>query len=630
MMLGLSCRRAVRGVVVAIAVAGCAAGDNRVDPADLALRDLLGMSPDAALGWNTAQRAAARAILGEGLRAVAEPDPAATAAELDDRSGSLAGFAALDDRVARSLALRDARRAAAGADPIGLVRVAVDARDLALTARLAPTAAAAIRAGPAARATAAGDATGAAPATVELWLADAWDQERTWGILPGRGLALLSALAIDAGDANGPVIVVPAPRLAVIAAYIAPGDGAQPRLAVNPIVLAALEPEPSDPAAFALIDREPGPSAEAADHRARPPAVGPTPTASTGGNPYSFYGSVEECASAQRTRCAACLNGTACTPITDAADATTECTALDADAGRGYFLLCINLSLAITSVERCTGAAAPACPRDHHAADSLTTLDNNAEFLADAACADALATCLAKIYGAPDEPFPGLDGGTPPSDPPRSTVVSCGDACDSKNTSCDASPSFDCSGPSCNNSLSCDNECSSSNDQSGCGGNCNACNSGSGDGGGGGGCSSDSSSSGDSCGGGGCSSGSGSGGGGCSSGSGGGGCSSGSGSGGGGCSSGSGGGCSSGSGGGCGGGGGSSSKCSAAGTDPGPGLAFALSASWGLLPVPFAALIRRRARRRARANRDDDATRSEPASADPPDAPSTPARPGPA
>ena len=235
----------------------------------------------------------------------------------------------------------------------------------------------------------------------------------------------------------------------------------------------------------------------------RQAVVGPTPMA-TGGNPYSFYGSFEECAAAQHARCDACLPGSTCTPITNASDGNTECTMLGANSGRGYFLLCINLALAITSVDRCTGDAAPTCVRDPHAADSLTTLENNADFLADPTCAGALDTCLAKIYGAPPEPFPGTDGGTAPADPPRSTAVSCTDSCGSKDTNCQASPSCDCSGPSCNNSLSCDSSCASSNDQSGCGGNCDACTS---NGNGGGGCSSGSSSSG-----GGCSSGSGSGG----------------------------------------------------------------------------------------------------------------------
>jgi hypothetical protein len=35
-------------------------------------------------------------------------------------------------------------------------------------------------------------------------------------------------------------------------------------------------------------------------------------------------------------------------------------------------------------------------------------------------------------------------------------------------------------------------------------------------------------------------------------------------------------------------------------SDPGPGVALAMSVIWGLLPIPFAAFTRRRARRRRR------------------------------
>jgi len=577
----------MHGLIAAVAV-GCIAGDNRIDPADLELRDLLGVSPDTALAWDPAQRAAAREVLAEGLRARDEPAQLA-----DDGAGTTS-----DDQLARSLAASDARRAASGVRPVGLARIVLGAHQVALTARQAPTTAAAITGSP--------RPVGLAP---ELWLAESWDREPSWRELPGRGRHVLAAAARDAGHTDGPVVVVPVARLAVIAVYVAAStDAPQPRLAVNPVLLAALEPGAAGPAVLPVLpvlDRGSSTTpSTSGDRRVRPRLTDPGPIASTGGNPYSFYGSVAECASAQRTRCAACLSGSACAPITDAADGDTECTALDADAGRGYFLLCINLSLAITSVERCTGAAVAACPRDRHAADSLTTLENNAEFLADPVCGSALDTCLAEIYGAPDDPFPGLDGGPEPADPPRSTTVNCGDSCGSKNTSCEASPRSDCSGPSCNNSLSCDSECSSSNDQSGCGGDCNACSSsGGGDGGGGGSCSSDSGSSGN-----GCSSSSGSGnsscggdgcGGGSSSSGCGGGSDSSSGCGGSDSSSGCGGSDSSS---GCGGSSNSSgcggSKCSVARNDASPGIAFALSVTWGILPVPFAALIRRRARRR--------------------------------
>jgi hypothetical protein len=228
----------------------------------------------------------------------------------------------------------------------------------------------------------AGPPSHAASPAVELWLAEQWDIERTWGHLPGRGLDVLSALAVDAQHSGGPVIVVPVPRLAVIAAYVRPsGATAEPHLAVNPVLLAALEPASDELAMTAAMDRWSNPadhSDQASGARGGRQAVaGPTPMA-TGGNPYSFYGSFEECAAAQRARCEACLPGSSCTPITNASDGNTECTMLGANSGRGYFLLCINLALAITSVDRCTGDAAPTCVRDPHAADSLATLENNA------------------------------------------------------------------------------------------------------------------------------------------------------------------------------------------------------------------------------------------------------------
>ncbi|MGH2899966.1 MAG: hypothetical protein ACRDMZ_14930, partial [Solirubrobacteraceae bacterium] len=289
----------------------------------------------------------------------------------------------------------------------------------------------------------------------ELWLDARWNRNPAWAHLAGRGLHALIALAGDAGHRDGPLVVVPAPRLAVIAAYIEPGAGATvPRLAVNPVLLAALEPVPDEAtvaAALVPAATEASPEARAAaTPGARPPLADATTVASTGGNPYSFYGSVAECAFAQRTRCEACLPGSTCTPITDASSGNDECTALAENSGRGYFLLCINLSLAITSVESCTGDAAPACARDPGAADSLTTLDSNADFLEDSTCAGALDACLAKVYGAPDDSFPGPDGGSPPPDPPRSTNVSCGDACSNNNSNCTASPTCDCTGPSCN------------------------------------------------------------------------------------------------------------------------------------------------------------------------------------
>ena len=53
---------------------------------------------------------------------------------------------------------------------------------------------------------------------------------------------------------------------------------------------------------------------------------------------------------------------------------------LAANDGRGYFLECINLALAISSVDSCVGTNA-ACPVNAHAADQLANLEQNASFL---------------------------------------------------------------------------------------------------------------------------------------------------------------------------------------------------------------------------------------------------------
>src|SRR5690606_2464979 len=131
----------------------------------------------------------------------------------------------------------------------------------------------------------------------------------------------------------------------------------------------------------------------------------------TTGNPYSFYGSVAECASAQRTRCESCLPANTCTAITSGDDGALECTTLGENDGRGYYLLCINLALAISTVEQCAAEDVPGCPRETEAASSLGLLDANAGFLDDPTCGGGLDGCLAEIYGPPPDEFPGpMDG----------------------------------------------------------------------------------------------------------------------------------------------------------------------------------------------------------------------------
>lgn len=582
-MLGTS--RVVATLAVLFACA-CGTGDTKVDPGDLELRDLLGVAPEVATTWDAEQRAAARRVL------VANLD----AGESEPIQVELAAAKAPDDRIARTLASLDMERFAAGDAALGFVRVELTASELTARLTAAPTVVAATG-GTAPQPTL--DGTAPQP-TVSLELSD------RWGTLPARSQDLLAALAIDAGHRDGRLVVTPVPRLAVIASY-APGNPA--RLTVNPVLVAALDPSATE----ALVLTTP----RAAGTTTEPERANVAPSSPVAaGNPYSFYGSIAECAYAQRLRCESCLGSTSCMPVTSTSDGNAECTTLGASDGRGYFLLCINQALAITSVNDCAADAVSGCARNTRAANDLALLDANANFLDDTTCSSGLDSCLARIYGEPQNPFPGLvDGGvTPPPDPPRDTDVSCGESCDDdKSSNCEASPSCNCEGPSCNNSFSCDSTCASSNDQSGCG-SCESCES-DGGGGGGGGCSSDSSSSsgggcgGDSSSGGGscgsCDSSSGGGGGG----GGGGGCSSSDG-GGGGCSGGGGGGCSGGGDGGscgggggggdCGGGGGGSSSCNATKKAPSAGFAVVLSLSWALLPIPLAAAVRRRARRKQR------------------------------
>lgn len=530
-------------VLVLALVAGCGAADTRVDPGDLTLRDLLGVAPTAATAWDAEQRAAARRVL---MPALADDEPLDLELELGAGVG-------LDERVARALAGLDGERDGDGEPALGVVRVA-------LSGPRALRVAAAVRSPDSAE--------------VALQLSAAWDEAATAG-LATRAPARLIDLARRAGHPGGPLLAVPAPRLATVAAYVdavdrgdhAGADGS-PHLLVNPVLLAALEPEP-----------EPGTALPAARFAAVAPAAG---------NPYSFYGSVAECAQAQRLRCDACVPTGDCVAITDS-DGATECARLAEDGGRGYFLLCINLSLAITGVAECAADGAPACPRDENASRTLAELAQNASFLDDATCSAVLDGCLAELYGEPDDDFPmpgGPDAGPDPAPVPRDPAVGCGDS----NANCELDPSCNATGPRCDDSVTCDGGCSDSSSQSGCDGTCDACESNDGDGGSCVSCESDDSTSSE--------------GGSCDSGDdgsdGGGSCDSGDGSSGDGCGGGDCGGGDCGSNGGCGDcdSGGSSGSCSVAHRQrPPAGLALTVALLWAFLPVPLAARARRRARR---------------------------------
>lgn len=621
-----------------VAFTACGTADNRVDPGDLELRDLLGISPKPASQWSAEQRTSARRVIAAGREEEAAERAADPTAERKLVSLPLAAYRdvlARDQVVMQALTRWDDRLSNEGRPAHVLVRVAVTPGLASLSVRTPGLAVSA-----------------ATSAPVELQLAPGWSDEPLVE-LTDRGAGELAQLARDAGHASGPVTAVPAPRLAVLGAYVEGRGGEVARLLVNPVLLAALEPHSGD--AIGALPSSTGGAAGGRDSieppRGGTPSGGevamgagkegggaqvapPIEASAIGGNPYSFYGSVAECAAAQRLRCQQCLPAGNCEAVTNISDGNAECEMLAANEGRGYFLQCINLSLAITAVEECTAAQAPACPRSPGAARSLSTLEANANFLDDDTCQPGLDRCLARIYGAPDGDFPGPGGGG--GSPPRDIDVTCNNSCDddTNNGNCESDPSCDCTGPSCNNSFSCDSTCSSSNDQdgcgdsggndSGCGGGCSGdegegssgCDSdnggGSGDdsagcGGGDGGCGGDGSGGGGGCGGDGDS-------GGCGGDGSGGGCDSdcgGSGSGGGdcggdGCGGGSGGGdgCGGGSGGGDGcGGGGKSSGCSVASTKPRQtsrppaGLSFVLMGLWGLAPIPAAMIARRRARR---------------------------------
>ncbi len=608
-----------RCLVLAVVAAGCGTGDTRVDPADLELRDLLGMSPEAASHWDADQRASARKLLLAGLHEEAPP------VQLE-----IAGGTSVDARVAQTLANLDAQRIHDGGAALGMVRIALDTH--VLTPALAPMASTAV---------------GGAPVPQqEVWLAEQWDQQGLTH-LAGRGLDLMSGLAIDAGHPNGPVVVVPVAHLAVIAGYV-PAGASPARLVINPVMLAALEP---NEVTAVGVDTLGAPAAGGTTATAAAiktgrslvtPQATPQPTKAIGGNPYSFYGSYEECAAAQSDRCQACLPNSSCKPVTDTTDGNAECTTLGANNGKGYYELCIDLALAISSVNNCVASAAGSCARSATAADNLSTLAANDDFLTDSSCSDALDTCLTDIYGAPHGSFPNpiVDGGVlpPSSDPPRDISPSCGKGC-SNNTAVE--PNCDCKGGNCGNSLTCSSGCAASNSQSGScsdgsgcdssddddssgGGSCDdsssssSSNSGCGDGSNDsntGSCSSDNS--GSSCGGGSSSSSSGSscdnscGNSSSSSSS-----SSGCGSSGDSCgsSSSSSSGCGSSGGDSCGGSSSSSgcssssggSGCSVSKKEPSAILAVAVSAAWGLMPVPIAAFVRRRARKKKKAAKSEE------------------------
>src|SRR6185312_4018364 len=161
----------------------------------------------------------------------------------------------------------DMRRAEAGSDALGLV--VLDG------ARAVPTAT---------------DLADAAH-VLEVELDAGWD---TQPVGPERAMGVLQTFGADAGHASGPIVIVPGPRLAAIAGY------EHGRLVVNPVVIAAIEPS-----GYTTTNESPAPIARTSTTSKVPRHVAQAieeQANGTIGNPYSFYGSVAECAAVQRSR----------------------------------------------------------------------------------------------------------------------------------------------------------------------------------------------------------------------------------------------------------------------------------------------------------------------------------------
>ncbi len=547
-----------------------------------------------AAGWDATERARARAIIARASgRASEEPaEPVRLGLGTDEREAIIASMSAVDEQ-----------RRELGREPVMVAWVLVEHQQV----EVLPVSGERVSV---AMASAARDS---APEPAALVL-HGWEQATRagWDELAQRQPGLLLSLARQAGyrDEPTPLPVVPAPQEPFAVIFV--DAGAESFLAVNPVLLAAQEPatEDGEEIAFARPDapREtPGKRAPGVGV----PVTGGAPGSTTGaggalgvaasGNPYTFYGDIEECAASLRNRCIACATDPSCETMTrDADSVAAECEALAADEERGYYLLCINLALAMATVADCVGDNAQ-CPQVRDAGNQLSALTFNSVFLDDPTCHGPLNECLSDIFGESDEDFPG-PGEPIPVPPPRDTNVGCGES----NVNCDFSPSCDtsCSVGSCDNAVSCGGcegsscdgcesceSCDSSGDGGGGGGGSGSsgCDDGGGGGGGGGG-SSGCDGGGDGSGGGGSSGCEGGGceGGGCDSG----GCDSG------GCDSGGceGGSCDSGCSGGSGGGSGGSSSCSVS-RRQGNGQ-NALAMLWVLAPCVFLEYRRRRERRR--------------------------------
>jgi hypothetical protein len=458
-------------------LAGCGAAELGVEPEELAVRDLLGVAPEVALRWSQAERAGARALLRSALGQQREVAPLEV---------TLPGGRPLAADLLAAVVRGDEERAARGVAPLLISRGRVERRHVVYAAPGAGDAGS--PPGGQSQAASGARSPGGEPAgrsSVGPGPGQLHLEAQLPPALPDRDPAVPTVVAAAPGTDSGaglvakhratvrllaraagcpdPVEVVAAPQTPLVALCLA-----QQRLVlINPLVLALVEPGPEAPIATTRRHVAPGQETGAAGSL-RPAGRGQTRAAVTG-NPYNFFGSLGECAAAQRLRCEQCTASGSCRPEGDGGDGAAECTALAADGGRGYFLFCANLALAIATVSGCVREAVPSCAQATGAGNQLGELTANQEFVDDARCAEGLDVCLERLYGGSRTdypPPPSPDAGMPDPDPaepppaPRDLSVGCTDS----SSGCEFSPqcSADGSGGSCD--PDCDADCG------GCGG----------------------------------------------------------------------------------------------------------------------------------------------------------------
>lgn len=340
--------------------AACGAADDRVDPGDLALRDLLGVQPQVVASWDEAQRAAARQVLAVGL--TAGPEVALLAPLADDEAA-----------LVRAVAVSDAALDDRGEDARGLVVVSAPRTELNVIA------------GP--RATAFLDVATAPPVVGLAVEPRAWPCPAT-----PCDLSVLSALAADAAPGAVTVRVQPVAQLAVIAALTEGGDGGA-TLLVNPVVTAVGVPIGADRAGAGGANGAPTGADQPASSLTAPPL--------TRGS-WTYGATRDGCANQVAAECSTCLSGGLCEPVWPSVSGMQACTTLAADAPRNYELVCVNLAVSLADVRACLQDRAPSCAIDADAIDLPAELAANAIFVDDGGCRSALDDCLAQLYGAGD------------------------------------------------------------------------------------------------------------------------------------------------------------------------------------------------------------------------------------